>query len=403
MIRVLYVENGMQGGGSSESLFELVNALDRQLFEPYVVFTSDIPAQKKISQLGVSTTVFKNVCFSRPDKFFSKVLFKLCTGFSAYCGLHASRTVYGFEQLITRNLQSQLRNYLKQNKIDIIHTNNNVHRDHWAIKVAFESGVPCVAHLRSFHTMGFGRFKANQLNKMTSRFVGYSQTIIEHWTSKGLCPNKTSLVHNAISNIQEDSEDLRKTYSIQKDSPLIGIIGRIIEERGHEILFRALPQVLKTFPALKLFVVGDGDDREIEKLNQLIHELDIKEAVIMAGHQKNAKKIIKALDAIILPYSIEPFGRTLLEAWQLGTPVILSRVGFIEQIVEDGKTALLFEPYNVHSLSKRITTLLSDQALIQKLSEQGMLVCRERFSIKTQSQAIQKIYWQILKKQSPVH
>lgn len=394
--RVLYVENGMHGGGSAESLLQLINALDKAQYEPHVLLTSDIPVKDRLLTMGVPTVVAKSICFSRPESLFASIVFKLCSGINAYLGGSLCRLTSVTENISTSVLQMYLKKLVRTKKIDVVHTNNNAHRDYWAIKAASEAGVPCVVHLRSFHAMGFGRCKAKKINVMASAMIGYSQSILDFWQGKGLEVEKLNLIYNAISQVQNDPADLVAEFDLSKDTPVIGIVGRVIDERGHDFLLKAIPAVLDKVPDLKLIIVGGADEREKAQLQDLVAELGIDDAVIWAGHRSNGKAIIAALNAIVLPYTIEPFGRTLLEAWRLGTPVVLSRVGHIEKIVEHNRNALLFDREKPEALAEQLIRVFLEPDLANKLVSEGKVECEARFSVVAQAASVQTLYESVL-------
>lgn len=398
--RILYVENGMHGGGSAESLFQLLAVLDRSLFEPVVVFTSPIPAQQRIANFGIKTHVLDNWYFSRQV---GRVREALAWGASALV-VHGARILpwasLALDRALTAPLRARLADLIRRENIDLVHTNNNPHRDLWALEAAAGAGVPCVAHLRSFHSLGFSACRAERANRAVSAYVGYSDSILEHWRAAGLDARRMHLVHNAIGAVEADPVDLTSAYGIPPGAPVLGIVGRVIPERGHDVLIRALPELVKRFPGLRLLVVGGGGKADLDSLAVLVHGLGMSDHVVFTGHRKNAAGIIAALDALVLPYHIEPFGRTLLESWLIGTPVVLSRVGHIERIVTDGSDALLFTPNDPRDLAAILGRLLVDGSLAQYLAAAGRRTCLARFSVAAQRDALQRLYVGFLE-QSP--
>lgn len=387
----------MHGGGSAESLFQLLSVLDRSRFDPVVVFSSPIPARQRIAGLGIETHLLEHWYFSRQRS----RLRSLAAWMASALVVHGARWMPRFCLMLDRFLTSRLRRgmvaLIRHLRIDLVHTNNNAHRDLWAIEASALAGVPCVAHLRSFHSLGFSAPRAALANRLATAFVGYSSSIIEHWADAGLSSGRMHLVHNAIGDIQADPVDLEANFGIPVGAPVLGIVGRVIPERGHDFLIRALPRVLARLPALRLLVVGDGDPADKSRLAELARTTGVSEAVVFTGHRKDARGIIAALDALVLPYRIEPFGRTLLESWLLGTPVILSRVGQIGQIVGDGENALLFDLEDSQDLANTLIRLLEDPVLAARLAASGRQTCRARFSIEAQRDALQALYLGLLR------
>ena len=76
----------------------------------------------------------------------------------------------------------------------------------------------------------------------------------------------------------------------------------------------------------------------------------------------------------------ETFGLVLIEAMQVGTPVIGSNSGGVVEIIDDEKTGLLFESQNAESLAEAILKVVENQELLERVSEAGQVKCQEKFS-----------------------
>lgn len=392
---VLYIENGAFGGGSAESLAQLLRGLDRELFAPQVLFTSPIAAIDRIAATGVPTHRFKHWYASRPESRGGMLAARLASALVNYGARAFPRLSLLLERMFTRSLRVQATRLIKTSGATLVHLNNNPHRDLWAIEAAAVAGVPCIAHLRSFHGFGFSRQRAAAANSSVSAFIAYSQSIADYWVAAGLCPDRMHVVPNAIGEVAAAPIDLHATFGCAGAGPFIGLLGRFIPARGHAKLIRALPALVKEYPGLNLFLVGGGADADIGSVKALAEALGVSANVILTGHRNDALGILAALDAIVLPYTIEPFGRTLLEAWQLGIPVVLSRVGHIADVVTDGHDALLFEPDVSDDLSAKLTRVLRDPVLRAQLTANGRQTCIERFSIAGHCRRIEAVYREV--------
>jgi glycosyltransferase involved in cell wall biosynthesis len=393
---ILYVENGQTGGGSVESLLQLLQVLDRTRFRPVVVFTSPIPAIEKIAGLGIRTILLQDWYFSRTESRLKKWASRLASAVVVHGARWLPRICLELDRALTACLRTRLLRLIRSEMIDIVHTNNNAHRDLWAIEAAGRAGVPCVSHLRSFHALGFSKQRACLANSNAAAFIAYSLSVGEFWRAQGVDGLRLLVIHNAIGKIVTKAIDLGDVCGIPKGAPVIGITGRIIPERGHECLLHAMSNLLQEFPALRLLVIGGAEDSNRKRLERMARTLGIQREVIFLGHRADARAIMASLDASILPYTIEPFGRTLLESWQLGVPVVVSRVGHIGEIVTDGQNALVFEPDDSADLAAQIAYLLKNQEVRQRLIKEGKETCRRRFSIEAQRDAIQNIYERLL-------
>ncbi len=119
-------------------------------------------------------------------------------------------------------------------------------------------------------------------------------------------------------------------------------VGRFDLPKNHVGMLKAFKLLHDRFPQCRLTLVGDGDLRsEIEKT---ITELDLAPWVTLAGMQKNVYPYLNQADIFTLPSVYEGNPMSIIEAMGSGLPIAASNVGGIPDMVEDGKTALLFEP-----------------------------------------------------------
>ncbi|KKG86211.1 hypothetical protein DU57_02580 [Methanosarcina mazei] len=161
----------------------------------------------------------------------------------------------------------------------------------------------------------------------------------------------------------------QKHLSIKKPALLyMGLLSRI---KGVDVLLNAMPIIVKEEPDVHLYIAGSGS--EYENLVKIVEDLNLVNHVTFLGFVSGIEKysFYNSIDICILPSIYESFGIVSLEAMACGKPVIASNTGGIPDVVEDGKTGLLFEPSNFGDLAKKIITLLGDETLREKMGEEG--------------------------------
>ncbi len=151
-------------------------------------------------------------------------------------------------------------------------------------------------------------------------------------------------------------------------TPLIGYFGRLKKYKSVDHLLQSLPAVLKHVSALKLIVVGEGDDRP--RLEALVKELDLCNVVEFTGYVSDQMKLalLQKMWFKVTTSSKEGWGLTVIEANACGTPVIASNVEGLRDAVQDGETGLLYEFGDVSDLSSKMLQLLSDRELRNRLT-----------------------------------
>jgi glycosyltransferase involved in cell wall biosynthesis len=138
-----------------------------------------------------------------------------------------------------------------------------------------------------------------------------------------------------------------------------------------DVLIKAFEALHRTHPDLHLVLAGDGPLRN--KLEQLGRDLGVYDRVRFLGIQtrEEIKALMRQCAVFVLPSRAEPFGIAILEALASGKPVVATAVGGIPEIIQHGVTGLLVEPDNPQALSEAIKAVLNDQALANRLAQNG--------------------------------
>ena len=157
--------------------------------------------------------------------------------------------------------------------------------------------------------------------------------------------------------------------------PLVGITGRLTEEKGFQDLAQAMSVLRAGFPAAHLLVIGDqlGTDRDPFRLrfDKRISELGLSRHVTFAGFRSDVRDLLSLLDIFVLPSYREGLPRSILEAMSMGLPVVASRIRGSREAVVDGVTGLLVPPGNAEALGGALIRLAANEALRRSLGSAG--------------------------------
>ena len=146
-------------------------------------------------------------------------------------------------------------------------------------------------------------------------------------------------------NIEEPVENFDKTYRN------FVAVGRLSHQKGFDLLIQTMRKVVKENPKTRLYIVGEGEDRQ--KLERLIEDLQLKEHIFLLGFQKNPHKYIKEADAFILSSRWEGLPNVVLESLYIGTFVIMSRVNpYVESIIEKQGCGVLYDMEDTERLKE---------------------------------------------------
>jgi len=179
---------------------------------------------------------------------------------------------------------------------------------------------------------------------------------------------------------QTDKEGLKESLNI-KDKKVVGVIGRLREEKGQFILLESIKKVVEEMPDAALLVVGDGADRAY--LEQAAVELGVNDHVIWLG-QKDPDEVFAlygVIDLVVVPSLFEGFGLTAAEAMTAGKPVVASNVDGLREVIQDGISGLLVPPGNSKALGQAILELLANPAKAASMGERGKKIVETEFSL----------------------
>lgn len=156
------------------------------------------------------------------------------------------------------------------------------------------------------------------------------------------------------------------------DYPLICHLGRLKRYKRIDILLRAMTIVLSKMPEARLTVMGDGDARK--ELVGLSEDLDIGDRVAFRGVVSQEEKVRTLQESHVLVNTSpkEGWGLTGVEAMGCGTPVVASNSPGLRDSVVHGVTGFLVEHGDVQELARRITQILEDKTLRERLSKNGV-------------------------------
>ena len=168
-----------------------------------------------------------------------------------------------------------------------------------------------------------------------------------------------SIIPNAVS----QTPPLPKAGSEQT----ILFIGRLVLEKGVQILLEALAGISSFYPKVNLVIAGAG--YYMDPLKEMVSNLGLVDRVRFTGFVSEAARnqLLAQCNVAVFPSLYEPFGIAALEAMAAEVPVIVSRTGGLAEIVTDGVTGLCFAPGNVIDLQRCLIAVFSNPKLAEEL------------------------------------
>ena len=220
--------------------------------------------------------------------------------------------------------------------------------------------------------------------------------------------NKTRVVLNGIKPPVHVDRDvvarLHETFRPNGKQLAIGLVGRINRLKGHGLLLDAVDglhnQGIKNFSVVFVGSPPPGQEIFLEQLRKRIAESPANERIVIQDFMPDIWPVYEALDIVCVP-SIEPesFGLVAAEAMAMGKPVVVSSLGALGELVDDGITGMTFSPINVEAFSLQLQKLLVDSEFRRQLGVAGKQKIENDilFSVKYMTDCCIAIYLEILK------
>jgi glycosyltransferase involved in cell wall biosynthesis len=179
--------------------------------------------------------------------------------------------------------------------------------------------------------------------------------------------------------------------------PVIGIVARLSDVKGHEFLILAMPGIMIDFPGVICAIFGVGPEERT--LRYLAREHDLERNVFFYDAVNKAHEIIPLMDVFVVPSLQEGIGLSIMEAGACGVAVVASRVGGIPEVIADGENGLLVPPGNPTAIARAVSALLGDPARARRMGMRAREIVIEKFSAERMVNATEAVYNEICHKQ----
>ena len=190
------------------------------------------------------------------------------------------------------------------------------------------------------------------------------QTLIDY---RGFDPYKNPIrvVHIGAlpsENVTSNSIQLRSHFNVSGDITLLGIVGRVERYKGHEDLLLAMSEMdTKMIDRLAVVFIGSGKVEEIDRLNKMANTLGLEDKVVIPGYiDGDSIQLISQLNILLmLTKDFEGFGLTIAEAMIAGVPVIATKVGAVQEFVNN-EVGYLVPPESPSDIARALTAYLNN-------------------------------------------
>lgn len=298
------------------------------------------------------------------------------------------RSGWGFPALM------QLNRLAKERKYDLVHAHLS-RAAYLSLLPTYLQDIPlvCSVHVKTHYLVY--RLASRKTNRVVA-VSNYIQGLLEgsHVPAKHI-----EVVHNGtdFQDLQYEAErDVKSEFGLPNDSRLIGLVGRVAEEKGHMIAVNAMPQVLETHPEAHLLFVGRAEGEFAEYLRKRVAAKDLGNRVTFTGNRADVARMLDSMEFSILPSSAEACPLAVLESMARKRPVVGARIGGVDELVIHKETGLLAEQ-TPEDFSAGMNYLLDNEIDRLRMGTNALQMINERFTFAQMMERMEAVYERAIK------
>jgi glycosyltransferase involved in cell wall biosynthesis len=361
-------------GGSSISALNLIRHIDRDRYRPLILM-HDVD--------GPAAQLFKDEDLDVEP---------------APIGQCATGTGRGSDLRFALRKAGSLARYLRARDVRIVHTNDGRMHATWAVPARLAGarllwhhrGNPQAAGLRLLAPWVADRVVA------VSKFASPRPGLIS-------ASHKCAVIHSPFATETEpvDREQCRRAvldeFGCPPETHVVGFVGNLVERKRPTVFVETIARMVARRPDLAIAAPLFGQPREQgARVAAAIEGLGLRDRVRLMGFRYPPEPWIAACDVLLVPAVEEPFGRSLIEAMLLGTPLVAADSGGNPEIIRHGETGYLVPPDDPDAFARRTLDLLEDDAARARVAAHARQDAVARFGMQRHAQSIMQIYDDLL-------
>lgn len=237
------------------------------------------------------------------------------------------------------------------------------------------------------------KLKVALMNAGVSQYIAVSNSL-KHALVKLKLPD-VHVIYNGIDQSKYrivSPKVLRGKLGLPSDAILVGALGNVRPAKAYDVLIRAASTIVGAHPRVHFVIAGDDKNSEAAGLKRLVVDLGIESRFHFVGFQADPRFYLGELDIFVLSSHSEGFSIATVEAQAAGLPVIATRSGGPEEIVEHEVNGLLVDCNAPRAIATSIELLLSSESLRRRLALTAQRTASERFSMDAMVKSYAELY-----------
>lgn len=276
---------------------------------------------------------------------------------------------------------SALAQWFRRARPDIVHVHAGIGWEgHAAVRAAQAAGLPVIRteHLPYLLTDPAQRDEHRDSSSMLARLICVSDAVRDTHRAAGVDPDLIDTIHNGVAphRPSRPRAALRGEWGLG-DAPVLLMVGRFAEQKGHALLLDALPAVRAVYPDVIVLLAGDGP--LLIPTARSISARGLAGSVRMLSNRSDVADLMTLADLLVLPSAFEGLPLVALEAMAAGLPVVATVAPGNAEAVEDGVTGRLTAA-DAPSFADAIVSMLADRDTLATIGTAAIERQQARFS-----------------------
>jgi glycosyltransferase involved in cell wall biosynthesis len=298
-----------------------------------------------------------------------------------------------------RTLREMAR-WVRNENVDLIHSHLPDQNFHASL-VGRMTGRPVVATYHGALDLSRARsaIKMRLARRFASATVAVSRSLAESLYAGGFARERVVCIYNGVDTERfsvTPSGRLRAELGCANGTKLIGMVANLRRDKGYEYFVRSARLVAERVPHAHFVAVGEGSAHEVEGLQRLAADLGLGSRFSLLGFRSNVPELLTDLDVFVLSSTSEGFSLATVEAMAAARPVVVTRSGGPEELVEHGRTGLLVPPADAETLAAQVCEVLASPSLAEELGRNARRSVEQRFSLPRMLVEYENLYQRLL-------
>jgi len=288
---------------------------------------------------------------------------------------------------------------IKEENFDLLHAHTRVTQvlSSAASKL---TGKPMVTTAHGYYKRRFGR---RLFGAWGRRVVAISELVAEELKKSHRLPqSKIRVIFNAVDIpkfrqrlLEKNPALLRQEMGFGEKTFVVGCVSRLVRDKGHEVLIRAVAQLKKKKSDVALLMVGDG--REKKRLLGLIRKLGLQKHAFLYPSESDITRVLSVIDVFAHPAIFrEGFGLAMLEAMIAKVPIVASNIWAIHSIIRDRVNGFLVEPKDSKQLAETLEFIMEHPDLAESFAQNAYQMASQSYSMDRMARELESVYAEVI-------